>query len=213
MDEAIARLRQEYLDNPLDEDSAGGDPFPLFRRWFDEAGAVGIEDRNIMTLATVTSAGSPRARAVLLKDLDARGFVFYTNHERAKATELAARPEAALVFVWHPLERSVRIEGAVERVTAAEADAYFAVRPRGSQLGAWASAQSSAVPGREALERSYAEVAARFEGTVVPRPEGWGGYRVLPHTVEFWQGRRNRLHDRLRFERSEAGWSRVRLAP
>ncbi len=213
MDDDLARLRRDYRAGSLDESAVAGEPWEQFRRWFAEARAAEVDEPNAMTLATVDADGSPHARIVLLKDLDAAGFVFFTNYDSDKGRELAARPAAALVFVWLPLERSVRVEGVVERVTAAESDAYFAVRPRASQLGAVASPQSAVVANRAALERSFAEAEARYEGTTVERPAHWGGYRVVPSMVEFWQGRRSRLHDRLRYRRSGDGWVIARLAP
>jgi len=211
---SLAELRQEYSAGGLTEADAGTDPFALFRVWFDQALAAGLQEPNAFTLATCTPDGVPSARAVLLKALDARGFTFFTNYDSRKGGELAANPRAALVFLWHPLERQVRIEGTVERVAAAESDEYFATRPLGSRFGAWASSQSAVIPGREFLERRHAELVAEYPDGTVPRPPNWGGYRVLPTALEFWQGRRSRLHDRIRFARQPgATWLRERLAP
>lgn len=166
-----------------------------------------------MTLATASSDGAPAARTVLLKSFDEHGFVFFTNYQSRKSRELEANPRATLLFFWSTLERQVRIEGSVEQVSAEESDDYFGTRPRGSQLGAWASAQSREIDSREALERDLAEVTARFEGREVTRPPHWGGWRVVPSAVEFWQGRANRLHDRLVYRRRGDAWTIVRLAP
>ncbi|HEX4607668.1 MAG TPA: pyridoxamine 5'-phosphate oxidase [Urbifossiella sp.] len=211
---SIADLRQEYSAGGLSEGDAGHDPFALFRRWFEQAVAAALPDPNAFTLATATPDGVPSARAVLLKGLDERGFTFFTNYDSRKGRELEANPQAAMVFLWHPLERQVRVEGAVEVVSAAESDEYYAVRPLGSRLGAWASPQSAVIPGREFLERQHAELAARFPDGSVPRPPHWGGYRVVPRVIEFWQGRPSRLHDRIRFTRDKSDvWVRDRLAP
>ncbi len=211
---SIADLRIEYSAGGLSEEDAGRDPFALFRRWFDQAVAASLTDPNAFTLATCTPDGWPSARAVLLKGLDARGFTFFTNYDSRKGRELGANPRAAMVFLWHALERQVRVEGTVEVVAAAESDEYFAVRPLGSRLGAWASPQSAVIPGREFLEERHAELMTRYTGGNVPRPPNWGGYRVLPRAIEFWQGRPSRLHDRLRFTLADSGaWVRDRLAP
>jgi len=210
----VARLRQEYTRAGLKESDADPSPIEQFRRWFDDALAADLHEPNAMTVATATPDGRPSARIVLLKGFDEQGFVFYTNYEGRKSSELETNPYAALVFYWGELERQVRIEGRVSRVSEAESDAYFAGRPRGSQLGAWVSEQSRPVEDRGALEERLRELQARYESREVPRPPFWGGYRVEPETIEFWQGRENRLHDRLRYRRSESGgWRRERLQP
>jgi pyridoxamine 5'-phosphate oxidase len=189
-------------------------PFVQFRRWFADAVEAKLKDPNAMTLATATPDGVPAARVVLLKDIDDRGLVFFTNYESRKGIELAANPHAALCFFWAPLERQVRVEGRVEKVTREESEAYFRTRPRGSQLGAWASHQSTVIPGREPLEARLAEVERRYpEGTEIPCPPWWGGYRVVPRAFEFWIGQPSRLHDRFRYTPAGDGWAVARLAP
>jgi pyridoxamine 5'-phosphate oxidase len=209
----LADLRREYERSGLTEGDAGGDPFALFHRWFAEARAAELTDPNAMILATCTPEGVPSARAVLLKALDARGFTFFTNYDSRKGREMAANPRVALVFLWHQLERQVRVEGTVEVVTAAESDEYYAKRPLGSRLGAWASPQSAVISGRELLEKEHAALMAKYPDGHPPRPPNWGGYRVLPEVLEFWQGRPSRLHDRICFTRTPTGWKRERLAP
>ena len=208
----LAELRQNYSLGGLSEAEAGDDPFSLFRTWFEQAAT--LPEPNAFVLATADERGLPSARMVLLKALDDRGFTFFTNYDSRKAGELAANPHVAMVFPWHALERQVRIEGGVEMVSAAESDEYFAVRPLGSRLGAWASAQSAVIPDRAFLERRHAELMAQFPDGHVPRPPNWGGYRVLPTAIEFWQGRPSRLHDRILFTRQPDGrWKKERLSP
>ena len=209
---SIANLRREYLGTPLLEADAGADPLALFERWFADAREKEF-DPVAMTLATAGRDGRPNARIVLLKGFDASGFVFYTNYNSRKARELAETGRAALLFFWPAHERQVRIEGSVEKTSAAESDAYFAQRPLDSRISVYASRQSEPVESREALDRLFADAAARFPEGHVPRPEWWGGYRVIPLAFEFWQGRVGRLHDRLRYEKQDSGWRRQRLAP
>jgi len=210
---SLADLRKEYDRAGLSEADAGEDPFALFHRWFADAAATDMSDPNAFILATSTPDGVPSARAVLLKALDDRGFTFFTNYDSRKGHEIAANPRAAMVFLWHPLERQIRIEGTVEVVATAESDEYYAKRPLGSRLGAWASPQSAVIPDRAFLEKAHAELTAKHIDGDPPRPPNWGGYRVLPLVIEFWQGRRSRLHDRVRFTRTASGWARDRLAP
>jgi pyridoxamine 5'-phosphate oxidase len=208
-------MRKEYMARGLDESAVDADPIRQFGAWFDEAVAAHLIEPNAMALATATPDGRPSVRMVLLKGVDETGFVFYTNYESRKGLELAANPRAALDFFWVELERQVRIEGWVERVAPEQSDAYFASRPRGSQLGAAASHQSTVLPSRKPLEQRLAELEAEYAGVeAIPRPEYWGGYRVVPEVMEFWQGRPNRLHDRLRYTRRANGsWSIDRLSP
>lgn len=209
----LADLRRDYTLAGLTEADAGFDPFALFRRWFDQAVVAELPEPNAFTLATCTPDGRPSARTVLLKHLDDRGFTFFTNYTSRKGREIAAHPFAAVVFLWDELERQVRVEGRVEKVTAEESDDYYRVRPLGSRLGAWASPQSEVIPDREFLERQYAELTAKYSDGDPPRPPHWGGYRIVPELFEFWQGRSSRLHDRIRFTRTPTGWKRERLAP
>jgi pyridoxamine 5'-phosphate oxidase len=210
----LADLRTEYMQRGLDEGQMDADPIRQFQLWFDATVAAGHPEPNAMAVATATLDGAPSARMTLLKGLDERGFVFYTNYESRKGGELAANPRAALIFFWVLLERQVRVEGRVERVTAAESDTYFHSRPVGSQLGAAASPQSQIIGGRAELEQAYRALEETFAGREVPRPPHWGGFRVLPQVIEFWQGRPSRLHDRLRYTRApDGGWRIERLAP
>jgi pyridoxamine 5'-phosphate oxidase len=209
----LASLREDYARSGLVESDLAPDPVTMFRTWLDEALSAGLHEPNAMVVSTVGPDGAPSSRMTLLKGLDERGFVFFTNTRSRKGVELAANPRCALLFPWHPLERQVRIEGAATPLPAADVAAYFAVRPRGSQLGAWASRQSRPVSGREELQRALEEVAARFPGEV-PVPEEWGGYVVRPEVVEFWQGRPGRMHDRLVYRRGPGdSWTTLRLAP
>ncbi len=209
----LAGLRTEYKRASLDEREVAADPFAQFRHWFAEAQTAQVPEPNAMSLCTVDAQGRPSARVVLLKEADSRGFVFYTNHKSRKGRELDARPAAAILFFWPELERQVRIEGAVEVVDDAAADAYWRVRPRMSRIGAWASPQSETLPDRGALEARFADADRQFPGDAVPRPPHWGGYRVVPATFEFWQGRPSRLHDRVVYLQDASGWRIRRLAP
>jgi pyridoxamine 5'-phosphate oxidase len=207
-------LRSGYAGGTLDPATVDADPIVQFRTWFDEAVATGASDPNAMTLATIDAGGRPSARIVLLKEVDPRGFVFFTSYSSRKAAALAANPAAALVFYWGSLHRQVRVEGVVAPIASAESDAYFAVRPRESNLSAMSSPQSQPIAAREELEARVVATTAAWEGKDLVRPETWGGYRLVPDALEFWQGQPNRLHDRVRYERdSDGSWSRVRLAP
>ena len=190
-----------------------GDPMDLFAEWFREAEDAGVEVPETMTLATADSDGAPSARMVLLKGADEEGFVFYSGYVSRKAGELEQNPLAALVFYWRPLGKQVRVEGRVERVSEAESAAYFATRPRGSQIAAWASQQSTPLAGREDLDERYAELEREYEGRDVPLPSHWGGFRLRPDAIEFWQHRDNRLHDRIRYTRAREGWRSELLSP
>jgi pyridoxamine 5'-phosphate oxidase len=212
---SLADLRKDYNLAGLLEKDLAKDPFRQFERWFQEAEAAKVVEPNAMTLATVGADGRPTARTVLLKGVDGRGFVFFSNYESRKGRDLANVPRASLVFPWLALERQVVVEGPVARVTREESEAYFHSRPRASQLGAWVSQQSSIITGRAVLEDAMKALEAKYAGREVPLPPAWGGYRLAPETVEFWQGRRSRLHDRLRFRREgkSGDWTVERLAP
>jgi pyridoxamine 5'-phosphate oxidase len=200
-------------DLPLRREDLLDDPIEQFRRWLGDAEAAGIPLPNAMAVATADAEGRPSVRHVLLRGIDERGFTFFTNYDSRKGRQLAENPHAGLVFLWKLLDRQVNATGRAERVDPAESDAYFATRPREARLGAWASAQSSVLESREELERRVAEADERFAGAEVPRPPNWGGFVVRPNTVEFWQGRRSRLHDRFRYSREDGGWRVDRLSP
>lgn len=208
----IADLRQEYMRAGLSEAQADADPLRQFERWFEDALRAKLPLPNAMTLATVTAAGAPSARIVLLKGVEQGGFVFYTNYLSRKGRELERSARACLLLLWSDLERQVRIDGAVEKVTPAESDAYYATRPLGARLSAWASSQSEKVDSRKVLERSMEDAKNRY-GEAPPRPAHWGGYRVMPGEIEFWQGRADRLHDRLVYRRQGDSWAIERLSP
>lgn len=209
----IADIRKDYKMRTLREEDVKADALEQFRVWWEEARSAEIEEPNAMTLATVDDEGAPSARIVLLKGLNAAGFSFYTNYDSSKAQDMLQHDRVALLFFWKELERQVRIEGSVEKLSATESDEYFASRPRGSKIGAWASPQSKVITGREILEEKVKEAEAKFENEEVLRPINWGGYIVHPGSIEFWQGRSNRLHDRLKYVRENNGWRIVRLAP
>lgn len=210
---SLAGLRQEYTLHGLHESAMHADPLVQFDRWFRELLAAGVQEPNAMTLATCGRDGAPSARIVLLKGYGPEGFVFFTNYESRKGRELVESGRAALVLFRPELERQIRIEGTVERTSSEESTAYFQTRPRGSQLGAWASHQSSVVSDRETLETRMRELETQYAGQPVPRPPYWGGFRVTPLSVEFWQGRQNRLHDRLLYTKAGGGWDLKRLSP
>jgi len=209
----LADLRKDYTLKGLDISDVSSNPMEQFERWFREVIAAGLPEPNAMHLSTVSPEGRPAGRIVLLKAVDERGFVFFTNYQSRKGLEMGVNPWVALTFFWEGLERQVRIEGQVEKVNEVESDTYFQSRPRGSQLGAWISSQSQPVAARSFLEEQYAQVSRRYEGQTVPRPPHWGGFRVLPSYLEFWQGRPSRLHDRLAYTLTEGQWLINRLAP
>lgn len=209
----LASRREDYARGGLAESDLAADPIAMFERWYADAASAGLHEPNAMAVATASPDGAPSARFVLLKGVSEAGFVFYTNLRSRKGHDLLANPRCALLFPWHPLERQVRVEGLAAELTRDEVAAYFGSRPRGSQLGAWASHQSTVVGGRDELDEAYAAVSARFDGVDVPVPDEWGGFRVRPDRVEFWQGRTGRMHDRLAYRRIAGGWATERLAP
>lgn len=209
----LAHLREDYRHASLDLGDVEADPLDQFRRWFGEAQKAEVHEPNAMALATADADGSPNVRMVLLKEANDRGFVFFTDYRSAKGVELDANARAALCFWWGALERQVRIRGPIAKISAEESAAYFVQRPRGSRLGAWASAQSSVIASRAELERKHAELDAKYPGEEVPLPPHWGGFRIVPESYEFWQGRQSRLHDRLRYLPSGSGWTIERLSP
>ena len=211
---SIAHLRREYSHRALLEKNSPRNPLALFQKWFKEALKAQALDANAVAVATVSPSGKPSSRMVLLKGLDQQGFVFFTNYQSQKGKDMTRRPVASLLFFWPQLSRQVRVDGRVAKISSRESEVYFRTRPRGAQLSAWASDQSEAVPNREFLENRMKALEEKYKGRTVPRPPHWGGFRLSPSSVEFWQGRVNRLHDRLRYQRkSKGGWRRERLAP
>ncbi|MDB9465696.1 pyridoxamine 5'-phosphate oxidase [Dolichospermum circinale] len=214
MDKSIADLRKDYTLKNLNEEEIDQNPFIQFKIWFNQSVAAQLPEPNAMTLATCTPDGKPSARMVLLKDIDELGFVLFTNYKSQKGQEISVNPQAALVFWWAELERQVRIVGTVEKISSAQSDSYFEVRPPFSRLGAWASNQSQVIANRDVLEAQLIEFQRQYENQEVPRPPHWGGFRVIPQEIEFWQGRSSRLHDRLRYTLVDNGnWKIERLSP
>lgn len=217
MSHDLAAERTDYTGDHLLEDAAPADPYDLFTAWLEDAFAAKergvLPEPTAVVISTVSPEGRPSSRTVLLKGIVDGGFTVFTNYDSQKGRDLAGNAGVALLFGWYPLHRQVRVEGTATKVPAAESDAYFSTRPRGSQLGAWASAQSSEVGSLAELQAAYAEAERRFDGVPVPRPEHWGGYRIIPETIEFWQGQPSRMHDRLRYRRTDGGWTVGRLAP
>jgi len=212
LSQQIAQLRRDYVSRPFDESHAVGDPFDQFKQWIEEAIRAEQPDVEAMTLSTIAN-GRLSGRIVLLKGFDARGFVFFTNYESRTSRELEAHPQAALTFYWHTLNRQIRIEGTVEKASRLESEEYFRTRPRGSQIGAWASPQSDEIASREVLEQRVADIETRFGDGEIPCPPFWGGWRLQPIQIEFWQGRESRLHDRIVYQKENGAWRIVRRAP
>lgn len=213
MSKSIADIRKDYMLASFDESDTAQNPFDQFTKWWNDAVQSNIDEVNAMTLATITPNGTPSARIVLLKGYDATGFVFFTNYLSDKGKELANNPTAALVFFWKELERQVRIEGTVEKVSKEENDTYFNSRPAGSKIGAWASHQSAVIEYRQVIEQNVQKYTEIFGTEDIPRPDHWGGYKVIPNLIEFWQGRSSRLHDRIQYRKTENIWVRERLSP
>lgn len=211
--DALSNFRKEYNAGSLNENVMPDNPMEEFGKWMSEVINAGFVEPNVMTLSTSTPDGKPSARIVLLKEINPDGFVFFTNYNSRKGRELIANPFAALVFDWHEIERQVRVEGRVEKLSSAESDVYFHSRPETSKLGAWVSPQSSVLKNREELDDRQTEMERKFSDTSIPRPDHWGGFLVRPTTIEFWQGRPNRLHDRVVYYKTEEGWTKHRLAP
>jgi pyridoxamine 5'-phosphate oxidase len=212
MQKSIADIRRDYSLHTLNENDVAPNPIVQFTKWWNDAMESQVIEVNAMTLATCDKDGKPSARIVLLKGFDERGFIFFTNYESRKAKNLAENPKAALIFFWKEIERQIRIEGTVEKVSAQESDAYFFSRPEGSRIGAWASPQSKIITGRNMLEENVQKYKEEFKNSI-PRPPHWGGYRVMPELIEFWQGRSNRLHDRIQYTKTGGSWKVDRLAP
>ena len=209
----LEHQHQEYLGDPLNENQLFSEPVAQFESWMQHALDSGMEEPHAMILSTVDSLGQPSSRTVLLRSIKEGGFVFYSNYTSRKAVELSSNPQASLLFYWPALHRQIRIEGAVEMLAPKDSDAYFANRPRASKIGAWSSPQSASIPDRKALEDNVRHFTERFGDGDIPRPSFWGGYRLVPKNVEFWQGRESRLHDRLRYQKTQDGWKLERLAP
>lgn len=209
----LADLRNEYTKAELSEADVNSNPIEQFKKWFSEASIAQVPEPNAVSVATVSAEGRPSSRIVLLKGYDESGFVFFTNYESRKGREIIQNPYVSLLFFWPELERQIRIEGKAEKISTKESMNYFFSRPIGSQLGAWASAQSAIIEGRSILEKKMSELKVKFQGKEVPFPAFWGGFKVVPETIEFWQGRKNRLHDRIQFAKTNSGWKISRLSP